>query len=134
VAGAATGAAATTSALTEVVVATAGDAAKWADVGLEAGLYAVGTGSTGISETLLVIGSVYATTMYACAFGYRSPPASILKDAAATAGEAEGSAPAGVAAAPKAQLTTFNVAPEISLRSPQFWLLYGGFGCAITGA
>ena len=129
-------AAGSSSALTEVVVATAADVAKWADLGLEAGLYAVGTGSTGVTETFLILGSVMSTTMVACAFGYRSPPPASIASAAnsAAAPAAAAALETGDARAPPVQLTTFNIAPEVSLRSPQFWLLYGGFGCAITGA
>ena len=43
----------------EIVVATAKDLSEWVDFGLQEGAYLVGTGSTGVAETLVTLGCAY---------------------------------------------------------------------------
>ena len=47
----------------EVVIATTKDLVEWTSYGLQEGAYLVGTGSTGITETLLTIGCLYGSIM-----------------------------------------------------------------------
>ena len=58
--------------LTEVVVVTANDIAKMI-VPSDPGVYIVGTGSSGASETFLFLGIVYFIVMTIAAFSYRVP-------------------------------------------------------------
>jgi MFS family permease len=123
----------------EVVVATAKDIAEWASFGLQEGAYLVGTGSTGITETLLTIGCAYGSIMTLAALQYRYPSA--MKEMkeneknekndeeVAVAKECENST-----TSPARAVTTFNVDTSVATRTNQFWLMYSGFGLAATGA
>ena len=79
----------------EVVVASASDIAKLGlqNIALEPGLYAVGTGSTGVGQTLITIGAAYAVTMLAASMAYKvpgpkfAPPAPVEKAADNKGGE-----------------------------------------------
>jgi hypothetical protein len=113
--------------LREVVIATSANVASWADEGLVEGVYAVGTGSTGLVETLTALGATYCLGMVACSFLYRLPPSG-YRPASAAAAEGESSTK------PKVHITSHNVAPEVASRTPQFALMYLGFGCAVTGS
>lgn len=82
--------------------------------GLKAGVYAVGTGSTGVGETFLALGGLYFLVMIAAAFSFRVPP--------------DGWAPAGWDAATAAKsskmITTAQVDADEALKTPQFYLLW----------
>ena len=56
-----------------MVVVTANDIAKMI-VPSDPGVYIVGTGSSGASETFLFLGLVYFLVMTVAAFSYRVPP------------------------------------------------------------
>ena len=122
----------------EVVVATSADAAP---LGLEEGIYLVGTGDTGIVETLLVLGGGYSLVMAVCALVYRLPSAAAPAAAPATAPSAAAqpaqdadnydAAPSPAVGPP---ITTHNVAVDVATRTPQFWTMWFGFGFAITGS
>jgi MFS family permease len=122
----------------EVVVATAKDVAKWASYGLEEGAYLVGTGSTGITETLLTIGCLYGSIMTLASLQYRYPsmevdsgPTHSPSTQTDTSGTTAATAPS---TAPSRAITTFNVDTTVATTSKQFWLMYTGFGLAATGA
>ena len=59
--------------LIEVVVANAADLAATGIAGLREGVYVVGTGGTGATETFCVLGGVYGATILAAALCYRVP-------------------------------------------------------------
>jgi len=103
----------------EVVVALADDAAAF---GCDAGVFVVGTGSTGVADALLLLGAGYASLMSACALGYRAPPPG-FEDAAVL----------GEHRADKADAAPVLSASAAS-RTPQFAILYFGFTCASAGA
>lgn len=80
---------------------------------LQPGVYAVGTGSTGVVETFAVLGIAYACVMVAAAFAYRIPP--------------EGWKPAGwelPAESSSAMITRHDIDADTALRTPQFYLLW----------
>ena len=58
--------------LAEVVVLSASEAANLTVPGPE-GVYAVGTGATGVAETFLILGVIYLAVMLVAAFSYRIP-------------------------------------------------------------
>ncbi len=117
----------------EVVVATAKDLGEWAAYGLEEGAYLVGTGSTGITETLLTIGCAYGAIMAVASLQYRYPAEPAVD--ADEDDDADGEAAAAARAAPPARsVTAFNVDTAVAMRSQHFWLMYLGFGLAATGA
>jgi len=109
----------------EVVVATATDLKT---VGLaaicEPGAYLVGTGSTGVAEAFGLLGLGYGTIMAACAFAFRLPPKGYMPS-----GGHDSSVSTEEKVATKVPDTPINAATF----SPQFWLLYAGFGLSITG-
>jgi hypothetical protein len=120
----------------EIVVATAKDLSEWSDFGLEEGAYLVGTGSTGVAETLLTIGCAYGTLMTIAAFQYRYPRED---EAAADATDAQASSTATATAAsgapvPAPKLTLHNVDTSVATYSKEFGLMYLGFGMAAAGA
>ena len=96
----------------EVVVATAEQATEVLGSAAEAGVYVVGTGSTGAAATFLTLGIVYFIVMVIAAFQYRVP--------------AEGWRPAGWQPAPAkgGMVTSSNVHIDQALKTPQFWLLW----------
>ena len=136
----------------EVVIATTKDLVEWTSYGLQEGAYLVGTGSTGITETLLTIGCLYGSIMTLASLQYRYPSLSTeslitdavavdnedkMKDssssAAAVAATAATAAMASTSTSSRA-ITTFNVDTEVATKTRQFWLMYTGFGLAATGA
>ncbi|MFM1801274.1 MAG: hypothetical protein RJA81_626 [Planctomycetota bacterium] len=82
--------------------------------GLKAGVYQVGTGSTGIGETFLVLGLLYFVVMTLAAFSFRIP--------------AEGWTPKGWSPNSTAQnakmISTIQVDADEALKTPQFYLLW----------
>ncbi len=112
----------------EAVRVTAGELASLPYEGLSEGLYVVGTGSTGVAESLAVSGAIYTAIMLACAFTIRTP--------------APGYKPAGwepplskVSNGDNAigGLEQKNITPNNVLRTPQFYLLGTTFFCIATG-
>jgi len=105
--------------LKSVVVATAADVKS---LSLPDGVYVVGTGSTGVAETLLTMGVLYSATMLACSFVYRVAPKDYV--------------PPHLKSVPgaAANLTMHDVDLSVAMRCPQFWLMWFGFGFSITGA
>jgi MFS family permease len=110
----------------EAVVATAADLATWP--GLQEGLYAVNTGSTGAATTLAVLGECakkprknkvtwnfagagYAALMAAVSIGYRLPASNRGENAALNL---------------VGDLPALAVEPSSAVRTPQFLLLWAG--------
>ena len=102
----------------EIVIATAADVSTWADKGLVEGVYAVGTGSTGLIETF-AHGRCVCTGTVMASFIYKLPRKDYIpagKDASAdTDKESKKDA---------VKMTVHNVDAEVATRTPQFWLLY----------
>eukprot|EP01046_Picozoa_sp_COSAG06_P010073 COSAG06_NODE_542_length_14469_cov_39.223591_7_plen_620_part_00 len=137
------------SAITEVVVATAADIKAAGFMGIPEGVYVVGTGSTGGSETFGLMGLAYAGIIASTAYMHRLPradTAAVLPAAESSVASTEEMTAATssdeVAAAPPqpqppsvtAPTSSFNVDPSVSIRTPQFWAMYAGFGLSISGA
>ncbi len=100
--------------LKEVVVVGANDVANMIVPG-DAGVYLVGTGSVGVSETFFTLGLIYFVVMTIAALSYKVP--------------AEGLAPKGWtppsdAEIEKKMITTKHVHIDEALRTPQFYLLW----------
>ena len=100
--------------LKEVVVVGANDVANMIIPG-DVGVYLVGTGSVGVSETFLTLGVIYFVVMTIAALSYKVP--------------AEGWAPKGWtppsdAEIEKKMITTKHVHIDEALRTPQFYLLW----------
>lgn len=74
----------------------------------KAGVYLVGTGSSGVAETFVVLGLGYFLVMLLASFSYRIP--------------APGWQPAGWT--PPAQQMTQAVGINTAMQTPQFWLLW----------
>ena len=98
--------------LTEVVVVTANDIAKMI-VPSDPGVYIVGTGSSGASETFLFLGIVYFLVMTIAAFSYRVP---------AENWKPEGWTPPKDAT--KSMITQNHVHIDQALKTPQFYFLW----------
>ena len=124
--------------LREVVEATSASLAEAGLATLDAGYYYVGTGTTGVAESLAVFGGAYGAIMAASALAIRTPwrgfdPAQFDKAPAADAAGAAGSdsKPAPAAGATAAPLG--NVNPATVLRTPQFWMLGTTFFAVAAG-
>ena len=120
----------------EIVIATAADVSTWVDEGLLEGVYAVGTGSTGLIETFACMGALYAPIMVISSFVYKLPPAGYAPEGAkssATNIEKEEEQQQKQSSS-EVTLTEHNVDAEVATRTKQFGLLYLGFGCVATGA
>eukprot|EP00935_MAST-01C_sp_MAST-1C-sp1_P001672 g1672.t1 len=103
----------------EAVQATAADLAQLPAPynELTEGLYAVGTGSTGAGEALMLSGAAYFALMSACAFAIRTP--------------AVGWKPAGYDGVEEKNTPSLTV--DQVMRTPQFYLLGTTFACLTTG-
>ena len=100
--------------LKEVVVVGANDVANMIIPG-DVGVYLVGTGSVGVSETFFTLGAIYFVVMTIAALSYKVP--------------VEGWAPKGWtppsdAEIEKKMITTKHVHIDEALRTPQFYLLW----------
>ncbi|WCR02695.1 OFA family MFS transporter [Paracoccus saliphilus] len=93
----------------EVVIA---NAAQAAEIGGEAGLYAIGTGNTGAAQTFMTLGIVYFCVMILASFMYRVP----AKD-----WKPEGWVPKP---AKSGLVTQNNVHIDQALKTPQFWQMW----------
>jgi MFS family permease len=107
---------------TEVVVATAADIKAWD--GLVEGVYAVGTGATGVVPTFLVMGAGYSLVMMLASTQYRYPPPKFGLTSTATS----------TVKVDPALVTSYNVDVKVASRTPQFWIMFTGFGLSITGS
>jgi MFS family permease len=97
----------------EVVVIGANDVAGMLVPGPE-GVYVVGTGSVGVSQTFLVLGLLYFIVMLVAAFSYRIPPENW---------QPEGFNPPAEGAEGK-MVTTRNVDIDEAMLTPQFYQLW----------
>ncbi|NVK47851.1 MAG: OFA family MFS transporter [Rhodobacteraceae bacterium] len=93
----------------EVVIASAQQAAE---VGGQAGVYAVGTGDTGAAATFMTLGIVYFIVMILASFQYRVPQ---------NGWKPEGWKPKPVASG---LVTQNNVHIDQALKTPQFWQMW----------
>ena len=98
--------------LTEVVVVTANDIAKMI-VPSDPGVYIVGTGSSGASETFLFLGLVYFLVMTVAAFSYRVPPENWKPKGWTPPKETK-----------KSMITQNHVHIDQALKTPQFYFLW----------
>lgn len=98
---------------TEIIVASAAEASAFSDTA-QAGVYAVGTGNTGVAATFLTLGIIYLVVMLIASFCYRVP--------------AEDWQPAGWAPASddkaKSMISKNSVGINQAMRTPQFWFLW----------
>ena len=129
----------------EVVVASASDLAKStldvAALGLEEGVYVVGTGNTGAASTFLTLGALYASVMTLASFQYRVPkkdwapagwtPPVDTGPAAAASGSGSGGAAGGFSLT-HAGITTKHVHIDQALKTPQFYLLWTNLCLNVT--
>jgi MFS family permease len=76
--------------------------------------------SVGVWQTFLVLGAVYLVYMLGGAFGYRVPPAG-WRPEGWTAPRAKGG-----------MITTGNVHLNDSIKTPQFWLIWGVLGLNVS--
>ena len=126
----------------EVVVATAADikAAGFDVASVAEGVYLVGSGSTGAVETFALMGLGYMATIAGAAYVHRLPPPEMEALPAAPepkkepASDPRSTVPAGPGKLERTPtITAFDVSPYDSVRTPQFALMYVGFGLSITG-
>ena len=118
----------------DVVVATASDIGKLGVEGLREGVYVVGTGSSGASETFMTLGSVYFCTMLAAASMYRVPQESWLPHGWTPS---EKSVQSSTRTEPQELssshlVTSKNVDIDQSLKTPQFYMLWTNLFCNVS--
>lgn len=106
----------------ECVLASAADLGRASFAHLPEGVYAIGTGSSGVGETLAVFGAAYLGVMATAALAYRMAPV--------------GFTPAGwtrPAAAAAGGVRTY-VHIDTLMKTPQFWMIFTSFaGIASAG-
>jgi len=100
--------------LKEVVIIGANDVASMLVPGPE-GVYLVGTGSTGVAQTFVVLGIIYFVVMTIAALAYRVP---------AEGWQPEGWTPPDPAKAAKRMITHRDVDIDQALKTRQFYLLW----------
>ena len=100
--------------LREVVLVGANDLPQMLLPGPE-GVYAVGTGSAGITGTFLVLGAVYGIVMLFAAFSYRLP---------APGWRPKGWTPPAESIAARKMISKQDVGVDDALKTPQFYLLW----------
>ena len=81
----------------------------------DVGVYLVGTGSVGVSETFLTLGAIYFVVMTIAALSYRVPAEGWVP---------KGWTPPSDAEIEKKMITTKHVHIDEALRTPQFYLLW----------
>lgn len=123
-------------ALVEVVNAGAAELSKL-PYELSEGLYVVGSGNSGVSEALGIMGLVYFSTIFASALTIRNPHPKVMADLAASAAaavKAKAQATASTDGTP-APVPVLKRDAEISevMRAPQFYLLGATFFCVSVG-
>ena len=104
----------TTEGLKEVVVVGANDVSNMIIPG-DVGVYLVGTGSVGVSETFFTLGAIYFVVMTIAALSYRVPAEGWVP---------KGWKPPSDAEIEKKMITTKHVHIDEALRTPQFYLLW----------
>jgi len=104
----------TTEGLKEVVVVGANDVANMIIPG-DVGVYLVGTGSVGVSETFFTLGAIYFVVMTIAALSYKVPAEGWVP---------KGWTPPSDAEIEKKMITTKHVHIDEALRTPQFYLLW----------
>ena len=100
--------------LKEVVVVGANDVANMIVPG-DVGVYLVGSGSVGVSETFFTLGLIYFVVMTIAALSYRVPAEGWVP---------KGWKPPSDAEIEKKMITTKHVHIDEALRTPQFYLLW----------
>ncbi len=100
--------------LEEVIVVGPSDVASMIVEG-DAGVYVVGTGSTGVAETFFTLGAAYFVVMLIASFSYRVP---------ASDWKPEGFAEPAESTARTKMITTHDVGIDEALKTPQFYLLW----------
>ena len=121
--------------MNEVVVATAAEVAKLPGE-LAEGVYVVGTGSTGVAETFLVLGTLHFAAMMTGTLLQRVPrddwqPEGWVDDKADASGAKKDESDDGSTS--QTQVTA-AVPVQNAMKTPQFWLMwFGVFGNAIAG-
>ena len=100
--------------LKEVVVVGANDVANMIIPG-DVGVYLVGTGSVGVSETFFTLGIIYFVVMTIAALSYKVPAEGWVP---------KGWTPPSDAEIEKKMITTKHVHIDEALRTPQFYLLW----------
>jgi len=98
----------------EVVVVGANEVAGMLVPGPE-GVYVIGTGSTGVAQTLIALGLLYFVVMVIAAFSYRLPAEGWLP---------EGWTPPAEDSGANKMITTHNVDIEEAMKTPQFYKLW----------
>ena len=100
--------------LKEVVVVGANDVANMIVPG-DVGVYLVGTGSVGVSQTFFTLGAIYFVVMTIASLSYRVPAEGWVP---------KGWTPPSDAEIEKKMITTKHVHIDEALRTPQFYLLW----------
>ena len=100
--------------LKEVVVVGANDVSNMIIPG-DVGVYLVGTGSVGVSETFFTLGAIYFVVMTIAALSYKVPAEGWVP---------KGWTPPSDAEIEKKMITTKHVHIDEALRTPQFYLLW----------
>jgi len=105
--------------LMEVVVPSAGDIknSQFPDLAANSA-YIVGTGKTGVAETLGIMGAAYFANMLTCAWAIRTPP--------------DGWKPEGYEPPAGDTSNVTGLTANEALKTPQFWCLWGTFACVST--
>ncbi|XP_063721905.1 oxalate:formate antiporter-like [Symsagittifera roscoffensis] len=111
--------------LAEVVYANAADLAKLSHKGLSEGYYLVGSGSTGTTATMMVIGGVYSTAMLTAAAMIRTPHPKYTESMSQNA-------LAATTNTASAQIER-NVHVDVVMRTPQFYSLAATLLCVASG-
>jgi len=105
--------------LREVVVVGPGELASMIQPGPE-GIYAVGTGSTGVAATFFTLGAAYFVVMLVASFSYRVPPEGWLPPGYVPPAPGE----AGQEKEKKTMISRFHVDIDEALKTRQFYLLW----------
>ena len=100
--------------LREVVVVGANDVGQMLVEGSE-GVYVVGTGSSGVTQTFIVLGLSYFVVMIIAAFSYRVPADNWQPEGWTSPDESEST---------KKMISTHNVGIDQALKTPQFYLVW----------
>jgi MFS family permease len=101
--------------LKEVFIASSSD--LLGNSNMAEGVYLCGTGNTGVAQTFLTLGCLYATTISAAAMTYRLPREGWLP---------EGYTPPSEEESLKVMQTQRSVTPEQAMKTPQFYLFWTG--------
>lgn len=115
----------------EVVTATAGEAAAFS---MTEGIYLVGSGSTGVSETLMCMGAMYGSMMSLGALQFRIPSVEISRKIMQGAQSVESDVDTVAASEPSAiPEVVVDVRPEDAMKTRNFWCIWSIMGLNCTG-